>query len=124
MTSAEANVTRRAGLPCGGRVRWLSLLLLSVILSFGFQAALVGGAGSAGDNPARERFVQAEAMGTQPARSSVCHVGTACAEVSALDGSLSAPSSLVARAARPDGMRSPRRFGGPSVATPPPRSLT
>lgn len=103
-------------------MRWLPVWLLSVILAFGLQMAQVGDAGPAGEDPSRDWFAVAEAAGSQPARSPICHIGITCAEAAAEDGPDTGLSVVVAVVARPDGMQSQRRFGGPSVALPPPRT--
>lgn len=108
----------------GGFLRCASIWLLSLVLALGLVLGQAVEAGAAQDHHPDTTIGIADAFGQQTAPAPACDPGLTCAAVVLPHGLFAGVSFSIAIILRPDLTRSQRRFGGPSVTLPPPRSLT
>ena len=107
-----------------GSFRFVSMWLLSVVLTFGLVLGQAAEAGSVEDHHPETSIEIASNLGQETAPAPACHPGLACTFFVLPDGPVTALSLSIVITLRPDLTQSQRRFGGPSVTLPPPRTLT
>ncbi len=107
-----------------GSFRFVSMWLLSVVLTLGLVLGQTAEAGPVEDHHPGTSVEIAGNAGQETAPAPACHPGLACSVFVVPEGPVTALSLSIVITLRPDLTRSQRRFGGPSVTLPPPRSLT
>lgn len=98
--------------------------LLSLVLALGLVFGQVSEAGAVEDHHPDVLIEIADALGQSTAPAPECHPGLTCATFVVPEEPVTAIASSIAIVLRPVRTQSQRRFGGPSVTLPPPRTLT
>jgi hypothetical protein len=96
--------------------------LLSVVLTLGLVLGQTAEAGPVEDHHPGTWVEIAGNAGQETAPAPACHPGLACSVFVLPDGPVTALSLSIVITLRPDLTQSQRRFGGPSVTLPPPRT--
>lgn len=96
--------------------------LLSVVLTLGLVLGQTSEAGPVEDHHPGTWVEIAGNAGQETAPAPACHPGLACSVFVLPDGPVTALSLSIVITLRPDLKQSQRRFGGPSVTLPPPRT--
>ena len=102
----------------------MSMWLLSMVLALGLILGQSAEAGSVQIHHPDMSIEVAGASGQETVPAPACHPGLTCTALVVPEGPVTALSSSVVIVLRPDLTQSQRRFGGPSVTLPPPRTLT
>ena len=105
-----------------GSFRFVSMWLLSVVLTLGLVLGQTAEAGPVEDHHPGTSVEIAGNAGQETAPAPACHPGLACSVFVLPDGPVTALSLSIVITLRPDLTQSQRRFGGPSVTLPPPRT--
>ena len=105
-----------------GPLRVVSMWLLSLVLMLGLVLGQTAEAGSVEDHHPGTSVEIAGNSAQETAPAPACHPGLACTVFVLLEGPVTALSLSIVITLRPDLMQSQRRFGGPSVTLPPPRT--
>jgi hypothetical protein len=105
-----------------GSFRFVSMWLLSLVLTLGLVLGQAAEAGSVEDHHPETSIEIASNLGQETAQAPACHPGLACSVFVLPDGPVTALSLSIVITLRPDLTQSQRRFGGPSVTLPPPRT--
>ena len=98
--------------------RWV----LSLVLMFGLVLGQAAETGSVEAHHPETSIEIASNLGQETAPAPACHPGLACTIFVLPDGPVTALSLSIVITLRPDLTQSQRRFGGPSVTLPPPRT--
>ena len=105
-----------------GSFRFVSMWLLSVVLTLGLVLGQTAEAGPVEDHHPGTWVEIAGNAGQETAPAPACHPGLACSVFVVPEGPVTALSLSIVITLRPDLTQSQRRFGGPSVTLPPPRT--
>jgi hypothetical protein len=105
-----------------GSFRFVSIWLLSVVLTLGLVLGQTAEAGPVEDHHPGTSVEVAGNAGQETAPAPACHPGLACSVFVVPEGPGTALSLSIVITLRPDLTQSQRRFGGPSVTLPPPRT--
>lgn len=105
-----------------GSFRFVSIWLLSVVLTLGLVLGQTAEAGPVEDHHPGTWVEIAGNAGQETAPAPACHPGLACSVFVVPEGPGTALSLSIVITLRPDLTQSQRRFGGPSVTLPPPRT--
>ena len=105
-----------------GSFRFVSMWLLSVVLTLGLVFGQTAEAGPVEDHHPGTSVEIAGNAGQETAPAPACHPGLACSVFVLPDGPVTALSLSIVITLRPDLTQSQRRFGGSSVILPPPRT--
>lgn len=105
-----------------GSFRFVSMWLLSVVLTLGLVLGQTAEAGPVEDHHPGTSVEIAGNAGQETAPAPACHPGLACSVFVVPEGPITALSLSIVITLRPDLTQSQRRFGGPSVTLPPPRT--
>ena len=105
-----------------GSFRFVSMWLLSVVLTLGLVLGQTAEAGPVEDHHPGTSVEIAGNAGQETAPAPACHPGLACSVFVVPEGPVTALSLSIVIPLRPDLTQSQRRFGGPSVTLPPPRT--
>ena len=105
-----------------GSFRFVSMWLLSVVLTLGLVLGQTAEAGPVEDHHPGTSVEVAGNAGQETAPAPACHPGLACSVFVVPEGPVTALSLSIVITLRPDLTQSQRRFGGPSVTLPPPRT--
>ncbi|MEY5037793.1 MAG: hypothetical protein RL472_899 [Pseudomonadota bacterium] len=105
-----------------GSFRFVSMWLLSVVLTLGLVLGQTAEAGPVEDHHPGTSVEIAGNAGQETAPAPACHPGLACSVFVVPEGPVTALSLSIVITLRPDLTQSQRRFGGPSVTLPPPRT--
>jgi hypothetical protein len=106
-----------------GSLRFVSMWLLSLVLTLGLVLGQAAEAGSVEDHHPETSIEVTGNFGQESAPAPACHPGLACTVFVLPEGPVTAVSLSIVITLRPDLTQSQRRFGGPSVTLPPPRTL-
>ena len=106
-----------------GSLRFVSMWLLSLVLTLGLVLGQAAEAGSVEDHHPETSIEITGNLGQESAPAPACHPGLACTVFMLPEGPVTALSLSIVNTLRPDLTQSQRRFGGPSVILPPPRTL-
>lgn len=106
-----------------GSFRFVSMWLLSLVLTLGLVLGQTAEAGPVEDHHPGTSVEIAGNAGQETAPAPACHPGLACTVFVLPEGPVTALSLAIVITLRPDLTQSQRRFGGPSVTLPPPRNL-
>jgi hypothetical protein len=106
-----------------GSLRFVSMWLLSLVLTLGLVLGQAAEAGPVEDHHPGTSIEMAGNSGQETAPAPACHPGLACTFFVLPEGPVAALSLAIVITLRPDLTQSQRRFGGPSVTLPPPRTL-
>lgn len=116
--------TTRRGLLASRALRHALIWLLSLVLVFGLVVGQMAEAGAVEDHHP-ELTVEVDPVAAQEtAPAPACHPGLACTAFVLPEGPVTVLSFSPVIVLRPDVTQSQRRFGGPSITLPPPRTLT
>ena len=102
----------------------MTIWLLSVVLALGLVLGQAAEAGAVEDRHSEVSIEIAGAFGQDAAPAPECHTSLTCTGFVVPEGPGTAISSPIVIVLRPVLTQSQRRFGGPPVTLPPPRSLT
>lgn len=105
-----------------GSFRFVSMWLLSVVLTLGLVLGQTAEEGPVEDHHPGTSVEIAGNAGQETAPAPACHPGLACSVFVVPEGPVTALSLSIVITLRPDLTQSQRRFGGPSVTLPPPRT--
>ena len=105
-----------------GSFRFVSIWLLSVVLTLVLVLGQTAEAGPVEDHHPGTSVEVAGNAGQETAPAPACHPGLACSVFVVPEGPVTALSLSIVITLRPDLTQSQRRFGGPSVTLPPPRT--
>lgn len=103
-------------------LRFVSMWLLSLVLTLGLVLGQAVEAGPVENHHPGTSVEIAGNAGQETAPAPACHPGLACAVLVVPEGPVTALSLSIVITQRPDPKQSQRRFGGPSVTLPPPRT--
>jgi hypothetical protein len=106
-----------------GWLRFVSMWLLSLVLALGLVLGQTAEASSVENHHPETSIEIAGNSGQETAPASACHPGLACTVFVLPEGPVTALSLAIVITLRPNLTQSQRRFGGPSVTLPPPRTL-
>ena len=106
-----------------GSFRFLSMWFLSLVLTLGLVLGQAAEAGPVEDHHPETSIEIASNLGQETGPAPACHPGLACTVFVLPEGPVTALSLAIVITLRPDLTESQRRFGGPSVTLPPPRTL-
>lgn len=106
-----------------GSFRFVSMWLLSLVLTLGLVLVQTAEAGPVEYHHPETSIEVASNLGQETVPASACHPGLACTVFVLPEGPVTALSQAILITLRPDLTQSQRRFGGPSVTLPPPRTL-
>jgi hypothetical protein len=98
--------------------------LLSLVLTLGLVLGQAAEAGSVEDHSPGTSVEVAGNSAQETAPALACHPGLACTVLVLPEGPVTALPLSIVITLRPDLTQSQRRFRGPSVILPPPRTLT
>lgn len=116
--------TPTRGLLASRALRHASIWLLSLVMMFGLVVGQTAEAGAVEDHHP-ELSVELDPVAAQETASApACHPSIACTAFVLPKGPVTLLSFSPAIVLRPDVTQSQRRFGGPSITLPPPRTLT
>jgi hypothetical protein len=107
-----------------GSLRFVSMWLLALVLTLGLVLGQAAEAGSLEDHHPDTSSEIAGSSDQETASVPACHPGLACTVFVLPEGPVTALSLSILITLRPDLTQSQRRFGGPAVTLPPPRTLT
>ncbi|PJF10266.1 hypothetical protein CUR21_05700 [Pseudorhodobacter sp. MZDSW-24AT] len=100
----------------------VSMWLLSLVLALGLILGQTAEAGPVEDHHPETSIEIASNLGQETTPAPACHPGLACTVFVVSEGPVTALSLSIVITLRPDPKQSQRRFGGPSVTLPPPRT--
>lgn len=103
-------------------LRLVSMWLLSLVLALGLILGQTAEAGPVEDHHPETSIEIASNLGQETTPAPACHPGLACTVFVVSEGPVTALSLSIVITLRPDPKQSQRRFGGPSVTLPPPRT--
>lgn len=107
-----------------GSLRFVSMWLLSLVLTLGLVLGQTAEAGPVEDHHPGTSVEFADNSAQETAPAPACHPSLACTVFVLPEGPVTARSLSIVMTLRPNLTQSQRRFGGPPVTLPPPRTLT
>ena len=105
-------------------LRFVSMWLLTVALVMGLVLGQSAEAASGNEHHSDLTVEAADTPDQQSSATPACHPGVICTAFVLPDALSSIQPTAVPAVLQPDAEQSQRRFGGPAITLPPPRTLT